>query len=110
MRFPGAQSFYLLGDSIRVEIEKRGDTIIRHYIDLYGQAGDGSDDSYNDVCTYATLFADTSIRSPFYISAGDNRICFDQDSVVRFFDRILNSARLQAIQSRRAAVMTVALL
>ncbi len=49
------------GDTTRLEIEKRGDTLIKHYIDLKGTKGDNFDDSYNVVCTYENRNIDSTV-------------------------------------------------
>ena len=50
------------GDTVRIEIEKRGDTIIKHYIDLKGGSDDNFDNSYTAKIIYETKLADTIIE------------------------------------------------
>lgn len=79
------------GDTVRIEIEKRGDTIIKHYIDLKGLADDNFDNSYNTVCTYILKPNDTTINSTFCITVNDYWLYFDQRKVNSYCDSIIKT-------------------
>ena len=48
-----------LGDTTRIEIEKKGDTLIKHFIDL--KKDDGFDNSYNAKCFYERRNIDSTV-------------------------------------------------
>ncbi|CAN5356920.1 hypothetical protein BH09BAC5_BH09BAC5_26590 [soil metagenome] len=77
------------GDSIRIEVERRGDTLIKHYIDLKGTDDDNFDNSFNAVCTYKKIKNDTTIKSSFYITEGDYQIYFYSTDVISYCDSII---------------------
>lgn len=79
------------GDTIRIEIEKRGDTLIKHYIDLKGVANDNFDNSFNVICTYHEKPNDTTIKSTFYVSFMDFRFYFDRGEIISYCDSIMKS-------------------
>lgn len=51
------------GDTMRLEVEKKGDTLIKHYIDLRykKKQGDKFDNSYTEICTYQNESIDTTV-------------------------------------------------
>ncbi len=59
--FPNIIQVKQLGDTTRIEIEKKGDTLIKHYIDLKGTKDDNFDDSYNVICTYERRNIDSTV-------------------------------------------------
>ena len=59
--FPNIIQVQQLGDTMRLEIEKKRDTLVKHYIDLKGTKGDNFDDSYNVVCTYERRNVDSTV-------------------------------------------------
>ena len=79
------------GDSVRLEIEKRGDTFIKHYIDLKGLADDNFDNSYNIMCTYIEKLNDTTLNSTFYLTRNNYRIYFDQKKITSYCDSIIRT-------------------
>jgi hypothetical protein len=81
------------GDSVRLEVEKKGDTIIKHYIDLKGLAGDNFDDSYNSVCTYKEVLNDSTINPTAYIITGGFKFYFDRKSVLTYCDSIIKGLK-----------------
>lgn len=46
-QFYGVDKVEVFGDSLRIETEIHGDSIIKHYIDLKGISDDGFDNSFN---------------------------------------------------------------
>lgn len=87
--FPNIIQVEQFGDSIRIEVEQRSDTIIKHYIDLKGTEGDHFDDSYNSICTYQKRLNDTMISSVHCFEVGDYRFYMDRKKVVAYCDSIL---------------------
>jgi len=78
------------GDSVRLEVEKRGDTLIKHFIDLKGLSNDNFDDSYNSVCTYRQITNDFSVSPTASITNGGFKFYFDRQKVLDYCDSIIN--------------------
>jgi len=49
------------GDTMRLEVEKEGLRLIKHYIDLKGTKDDGFDNSFNVVCDYIRRDVDSTV-------------------------------------------------
>ncbi len=88
--FPNVIQVQQFGDTVRLEFEKRGDTIIKHYIDLKGLINDNFDGSYNAVCTYNERANDTTITSDFYLTVNGYKFYFDTKKVVAYCDSIMS--------------------
>ena len=59
--FPNIIQVKQFGDTMRLEVEKQGNGIIKHYIDLKGTQGDNFDDSYNVECYYERRDIDSTV-------------------------------------------------
>ena len=46
---------------MRLEVERKGDVLIKHYIDLNGTKGDNFDNSFNAVCIYERRNIDSTV-------------------------------------------------
>jgi hypothetical protein len=79
------------GDSVRLEVEKKGDTIIKHSIDVKGLADDNFDDSYNMVCTYREIPNDTTVNSTACIYTGGFKFYFDRQDVINYCDSVIKA-------------------
>jgi len=77
------------GDSARLEIEKQGDTLIKHYIDLKGLTDDNFNNSYNVVCNYETIKNNTSVNSDCFFVEGDFKLYFNKDEIISYCDSII---------------------
>src|SRR5258708_4220826 len=87
--FPNVIKVEQFGDSVRLEVEKQGNTLIKHYIDLKGLADDNFDDSYNVVCNYETIKNDTNIHSNFSFVEGDFKLYFNRGEVISYCDSVI---------------------
>lgn len=92
--FPNVVEVKQFGDTLRLEIEKRGDTLIKHYIDLKstdlkGMYADEFDGSYNAACTYQEVKNDASVNSNFYVTEGDYQLYFSQKKVAAYCDSVI---------------------
>jgi hypothetical protein len=87
--FPNVIHVQQFGDTARLEIEKRGDTIIKHYINLKGSANTKFDNSYNSVCTYKERLNDLTITSDFYLNRNGYLFFFDTDKIILYCDSII---------------------
>ena len=69
------------GDSMKIETEKRGDTIIRNFIDLKKGKDDNFDDSYTATSIEKNLIVDidTSIKTKHFIEISGFRIYFEKN-------------------------------
>ena len=74
---------------MRLEVEKRQDKIIKHYIDLKGKKDNGFDDSYNEVCSYASKLNDSTLKSNFYVSSENFKFYLDKKQVLSYCDSII---------------------
>jgi hypothetical protein len=72
-------------------IEKRGDTMLKHYIDLTGKKRRGFDNTYTAVCVYRNITNKPLATSDAYLSDGDFTIYFDRNVTAHFCDSILKS-------------------
>ena len=62
--FPNIIQVKLFGDTMRLEIEKEGNTLIKHYIDLQGEkGGDNFDDSYTVTSVFERRNVDSTVIS-----------------------------------------------
>lgn len=77
------------GDSVRLEVEKSGPTLIKHYIDLKGTKDDGFDNSYNVTCNYETIKNDTTINSNCFFVEGNYKLYFNQQQIIQYCDSII---------------------
>ena len=77
------------GDSIRVEVEKKGDTLIKHYKDLKGLSDDNFDDSYDAECVYRTIPNSHELYCDFNLKESDYLICFSKKQIVQYCDSMI---------------------
>lgn len=59
--FPNIIKVEQYGDTMRLEVEKRGDTLVKHYIDLKGTSDDNFDNSFSATCTYERRNVDSIV-------------------------------------------------
>jgi hypothetical protein len=81
------------GDSMQLEVEKRGDTLIKHYMDLKGKTDDNFDDTYNVTCTYLGKANDTTLRSNFYLEENGYRFYLDAGKYLAYYDSLISKMR-----------------
>lgn len=87
--FPNVIKVEQYGDTVRLEVEKQGSTLIKHYIDLKGLTDDNFDDSYNVVCNYETITNDTGIHSNCFFIAGDYKLFFNEQQIILYCDSVI---------------------
>jgi hypothetical protein len=80
-----------IGDSVRIEIEQRGDTLIKHYIDLKGTSDDNFDNSFTTTCVYKKFKNDTGINSAFYLTKNGYRLYFDSKKIASYCDSMIST-------------------
>jgi len=88
---PNVSEVKLLGDSVRLEIEKNGNVYVRHYIDLKGGKNNGFDNSYTVTSIYSNILNDINLRCNYHVTLGDYWIYFDKQGIIRVCDSILKS-------------------
>lgn len=92
------------GDSISVEVEKRGDTLIKHYKDLKGLSGDNFDNSYDAECVYRKIRNSQELKCDFSLKESDYLICFSKKQIVQYCDSmILACEKSEEIQANLSA-------
>ncbi|HWB63237.1 MAG TPA: hypothetical protein VG603_07005 [Chitinophagales bacterium] len=90
IHYPNLISSQTFGDSIRLEVEKRGDTLIKHYIDLKGTADDNFDDSYDATCTYRYIANGPSPQDAYQLNALQYRFLFDSKAIGLWCDSVVD--------------------
>ena len=88
--FENASKVELFGDSLRVEYEIHGDTVIQHRIDLKGKKGDGFDDSF----TVTSIWVDRipsrlDCKNKIEISSDSLEFWFCTSQVIDHYDSLI---------------------
>ena len=92
------------GDSMRVEVEQKGDTLIKHYKDLKGLSDDNFDDSYDAECIYRKIPNSQELNCDFSLKESDYFICFSKKQIVQYCDSmILACEKSDEIQANLSA-------
>jgi hypothetical protein len=81
------------GDSLRIETIVKGDTIIKHYIDLKGVTDDNFDNSYTALCVYKSKKNDTMMNSSYFITLNEYKFYFDTLEVLNYCDSLMSLNR-----------------
>ena len=80
-------------DSLKLVIEKHGDTVYKHFIDPDSTKGDNFDDSYNVKSVYKTVLNDTTIKSNLFFSQADYKVFLNPKDVINFCDKSIKQIK-----------------
>ena len=93
-RFPNVVKTEQYGDSVRIETENRGDTLIKHFIDLKGGSDDDFDDSFTATCTYESFPNNSLINPELHFTIKGYSIHFELQAAINFCDSIIKADNL----------------